>query len=135
MLFLQQPPPAQEIQFDIHNPVDYTVANNHDAVYQLIIKYGMPAPQTPAETLEAAHIAVDRFGDAFAHDMALIHPDLQSLLDETGHSGSGCSKTAEPETRNQKPETGTQPAWKEYVPMFMMAGLFTLAIISISRSK
>lgn len=135
MLFLPQQPAEQEIKFNIHDPVDYTVANNHDAVYQLIVKYGMPAPQTPTETLQAAHIAVDRFGDAFAHDMALIHPDLQALLSETGHSGQGCSnaKVADAGTPNTKPEA--QATWKEYIPMFMMAGLFTLAIVSLSRPK
>lgn len=83
--------PRQQVRYNIRSAIDYTIANNPDSVHNLIVKYGMPAPQTEAELLEAARVAVDMHGSSFAHDMAMLHPDLKYLLGEAGHYGKCCS--------------------------------------------
>lgn len=82
---------AQPVDFDITNPLHYTVANNHDAVYNLLtVKYKLMPPDSAAETVQAAEYALSVYGEKFAHDMAMIHPDKEALLREAGHFSSCC---------------------------------------------
>ena len=98
---MQVPEKVHKADFDITNPIDYTVANNHDLVWGLLVnKYKMPAPKTPMETCEAAKLAVLKFGEPFANDMAMLHPDLDALLKETGHYGNCCSEKSNLVTDN-----------------------------------
>lgn len=78
-------------QFDITNPLHYTVANNYSAVCQLITgKYQMPAPNGYGEAVQACQVALDMKGERFAQDIAMLHPDKDVLLSAAGHYGSCC---------------------------------------------